>query len=351
MAPVIPEYMRVRKYLYSLVYASDGTDLRIPPENELTRMFGVSRVTVRGAIHGLVNDNILISRRGVGTFINPDALKREHKLPIIGLLYGNGRQVFQPMDSALLLAVRQCGMLTEPLYIPNSKAPERLLEIVRTNISAIIWNNPGNAELPYLRAIRNSGKPLLIFGKRFGDEFDAVIDTRTERGKILADHLVALGHRHVLYIHNYQSKNIDDPDSPDSTSGSFAKQLRQLTGEQFDGFLSLDEFEKRLDEEGIGHYTVIYSDAALVRPVTELLEKAGLRVPEDISYLTAWKPAEYFFHGMSPAYIDCSTNQTADVVEWLKRKIIDGDKEPFFRFPASIIRSGETLTPNRRKGN
>ena len=56
MAPVIPEYMRVRKYLYSLVYNSDGTDLRIPPENELTRMFGVSRVTVRGAIHGLVDD-------------------------------------------------------------------------------------------------------------------------------------------------------------------------------------------------------------------------------------------------------------------------------------------------------
>ena len=64
MATVMPEYMRVRKYLYNLISKCSGNDLRIPPENELTRIFGVSRVTVRGAIRGLVKDNLLITRRG-----------------------------------------------------------------------------------------------------------------------------------------------------------------------------------------------------------------------------------------------------------------------------------------------
>lgn len=108
MATVMPEYMRVRKYLYNLISKCDGSDLRIPPENELTRIFGVSRVTVRGAIRGLVKDNLLITRRGLGTFINPDAqLRHSIQFPTIAVLKGDGRSVFAASDPRISIAAKQ----------------------------------------------------------------------------------------------------------------------------------------------------------------------------------------------------------------------------------------------------
>ncbi len=45
---------------------------RIPGENELVRLFGVSRVSVRAAIHQLVGMGVLLVRHGEGTFVAAD---------------------------------------------------------------------------------------------------------------------------------------------------------------------------------------------------------------------------------------------------------------------------------------
>lgn len=48
----------------------------MPPETVLMEEFGVSRVTVRQAMEKLMNSNLIIRKRGKGTFV----LKRENKL-------------------------------------------------------------------------------------------------------------------------------------------------------------------------------------------------------------------------------------------------------------------------------
>lgn len=42
----------------------------LPPERELAELFGVSRITVRKGISGLVNEGALDSRQGSGTFVH-----------------------------------------------------------------------------------------------------------------------------------------------------------------------------------------------------------------------------------------------------------------------------------------
>ncbi len=42
---------------------------KIPSEEQLMTIYGVSRVTVRNAIKQLVDENILIKRHGKGTFV------------------------------------------------------------------------------------------------------------------------------------------------------------------------------------------------------------------------------------------------------------------------------------------
>ncbi len=349
MPEIVPEYLRVRKYLYDLVYRNDGRDLRIPPENELARLFGVSRVTVRSAIRGLVDDSILISRRGLGTFINPDAIRQDcRRLPVIGILFGDGRQTYLPSDQQIYAAVQNSGMLAEALHTPDSGAPERLVEIIRDNIAAVIWHLPSRKMEPFFRAIRAAGKPLLIYGNGFENEFDTIRNACAERGVLLAEHLARLGHRHLLYIHNALSSEIDPPESPETTSGSFARRIRKLTGVKFDGYLSLNELDERLSRRGLGKYTVLYSSATLVRPILEILEREHIRIPEHLSFLTAWKPLSFFFQGRASAYLDCDCNLPELVAEWIQRKVLNGEKEIFLRTPESILHEGETLIPNTK---
>ena len=111
MSAEIPGYMRVRAYLYNLAKHGGMESAKIPSENELCRLFGVSRMTVREAIRGLVESRILTTRRGVGTFVNTavsgDVIIR---YPLIGLLHEGGRNVYNMASPALRMAVLESGL-------------------------------------------------------------------------------------------------------------------------------------------------------------------------------------------------------------------------------------------------
>lgn len=50
-----------------------GPGERIPSENKLSQIYGMSRVTVRSALNELVNAGLLIRRKGSGTYVSPRA--------------------------------------------------------------------------------------------------------------------------------------------------------------------------------------------------------------------------------------------------------------------------------------
>lgn len=47
---------------------------RLPSESELVEAYGVSRVTVRAALGMLVDEGVLVKRRGKGTFVRPTTI-------------------------------------------------------------------------------------------------------------------------------------------------------------------------------------------------------------------------------------------------------------------------------------
>ena len=47
---------------------------KLPSEFELSKSLGVSRATLRGALRLLEEDNVIVRRHGVGTFVNPKPL-------------------------------------------------------------------------------------------------------------------------------------------------------------------------------------------------------------------------------------------------------------------------------------
>lgn len=66
-----PLYHRVQRALRFVIEDGRlGDDDALPPERDLAQALGVSRVTVRNAIRGLVDDGILVQRQGAGTFVS-----------------------------------------------------------------------------------------------------------------------------------------------------------------------------------------------------------------------------------------------------------------------------------------
>lgn len=76
-----PLYQRVQLLLRTAMGAGSlSPEATIPPERELAAELGVSRITVRKAIDGLVEEGLLIRRQGAGTFVAGRVEKQFAKL-------------------------------------------------------------------------------------------------------------------------------------------------------------------------------------------------------------------------------------------------------------------------------
>ncbi len=60
-------------------------ELKLPSEEELAEIVGVSRITIRGALNELQSEGLIFRKHGKGTFINPEALKIKVQLSPVSL--------------------------------------------------------------------------------------------------------------------------------------------------------------------------------------------------------------------------------------------------------------------------
>ncbi len=76
-----PLYMQLQKVLRDAIHnRTIVPDAAIPPERDLAEEFGVSRLTVRKAVDGLVSEGLITRRRGAGTFVASRVEKSFSKL-------------------------------------------------------------------------------------------------------------------------------------------------------------------------------------------------------------------------------------------------------------------------------
>lgn len=76
-----PLYLQLQQIVRSAIESKLlSQDDAIPPERDLAEEFGVSRITVRKAIEGLVEEGLLVRRRGAGTFVAARVEKSFSKL-------------------------------------------------------------------------------------------------------------------------------------------------------------------------------------------------------------------------------------------------------------------------------
>ena len=87
----VPLYSQLKELLRGRIL--DGTyspHSRMPSENELGQVFGVSRITVRQALGDLQKEGLIFKIHGKGTFALRDAVRKELKANRFVKSYRNG---------------------------------------------------------------------------------------------------------------------------------------------------------------------------------------------------------------------------------------------------------------------
>src|SRR3954452_21824715 len=97
-----PKYLSVREHLRRRVTALPEQTL-LPPEPVLCAEYGVSRITLRRAVDGLVADAHLVREQGRGTYVTRPAIPQEYRESFMRRIAG--RSSVRPAQGAQVTAI------------------------------------------------------------------------------------------------------------------------------------------------------------------------------------------------------------------------------------------------------
>jgi DNA-binding GntR family transcriptional regulator len=114
-----PKYLSVREHLRRRVAALPEHTL-LPPEPTLCAEYGVSRITLRRAVDGLVADGHLVREQGRGTYVTRPAIRHEYRESFVHRIAG--------FNSVMSETGAQVGtsVLTQRIGLPPSTVATEL---------------------------------------------------------------------------------------------------------------------------------------------------------------------------------------------------------------------------------
>lgn len=129
----MPLYYQIEQFLMQNIQSGRlAVDECLPPETELTELFGVSRATIRQAISNLVNQGVLARYKGKGTFVMAPKVQ-EHALQVLeGFHEEMSKKGYHPQTKVLeCKAIPGIAEINEKLGIAESE-PLYLLRRTRS---------------------------------------------------------------------------------------------------------------------------------------------------------------------------------------------------------------------------
>lgn len=186
-----------------------------PSERALISRFKLSRNTVQHVLHSLIAAGLLTSRRGAGYFVTKAAVSRQ-----IGILIPRKgySEFFQPVIGEISRLAQKNGYSLLFGEMPprgpegRARATIRLArDMVKQGVAGVIFQpneGVGDAETinrTVASIFRDAGVELVlcdydIVTPPARSEFDVVGSNNVEAGMRLAEHLIACGARHILFV-------------------------------------------------------------------------------------------------------------------------------------------------------
>ncbi len=186
-----------------------GVGARLPSEPELSRRYGISRATVRQAVGSLAAAGLVRRVPGRGTFVAPrgaSALTAGARPTVLGLVVAglHGMFLAQMLDG-VRRAAGQAGVAVTLLAADLEPGQEEAaIAQVRAQgvMGAVVVGSPACATPPsYYNGLLAEGFPLVFLDRcPPGVQAASVTSNNGEGARLLARHLLGLGHRAFGYV-------------------------------------------------------------------------------------------------------------------------------------------------------
>ena len=352
MSNPLPEYIKVRTFVYNLALQASEANPKLPSENELCNLFGVSRITVREALQVLVKSRILLTRKGMGTFVHPDFMANKQNSRCIGYLRYNGKLAVSHFSGLFADVIEMLGLKYELLFrsdMPNSDA--RLLETIRT-LSGIVWDGYSPEEPSYSEVaekIANTGIPFLVISRE-KTAYDTILLDAEQEAEAVAEYAQKNGHENILFLSDLGNLPCQKYLVANPTYPAIYRRLRKDGKIPRDSYCTPIQLKSRLrDRNFLKKHTLIYTRRTIVREVLDLLNRQNIRIPDDLSCLVFEESTSLLFNGRSPSYVSSRESMKEHLLNWLQRRILQEDRSGTF-FEKRVVRvfPGESIR-NRLK--
>ena len=203
----IPEYRRVRQFVLDQIAEHGDPRKRFLSEREISRIMGVSRLTVRYALKELVEDEWLLVRKGEGMFVNPDRCWRKgfvnRKQYRVMVIWQDGK--LMTLDGFFIGILEQlCAVFKSyPVEMQNVNFIGGT-EMIREEIGmyhpdGILWVRPLDRQYPLIEELRRT-IPVCVLGREKGKSGFSVSLDYAAAGRIAAEYFCAHGCRKVAFV-------------------------------------------------------------------------------------------------------------------------------------------------------
>jgi GntR family transcriptional regulator of arabinose operon len=292
----VPKYAQLKKEIQSWIYTGHlKQNEQLPSEHELSRLFDMSRQTVRQAVGEMVQEGLLYRIQGKGTFCSGMVGKKYKDIPTVAIMTTYiSDYIFPLIVRGAEALLRKNGYRLLLFSTDNDKAKEReCLEMILSQpISGLIVeptkSAEGNPNLSYYLSLESQGIPYLMINERYSELECPSIKLDDELGGYRAAyHLIEAGHRRIAGFFK-----TDDLQGVNRLKG-FLRAHRECklpfmtesivqykSEEKFD--IPLQRAIELLGSEERPTAFVCYNDELAVR-MLEIVRQAELNVPEDLS--------------------------------------------------------------------
>lgn len=212
----LPRHAQIEAYIRGLIECGRlAPGERIPPETELARSLGVSRMTVNKAILALTRDGLFERERGLGTFVADPAKAARRTISVVLPLdtrTGGDEQdcYFGPLCRAIQAAAEERRYRVSLAYLPEGGY---LRYHRQTPSDGHIVISPNVTRQDDLLALSREHTPLVLVGSRWPQLSEiATVDSDNVAGAMMAvRHLTGLGHRRIAMLYaGLESSNTRD---------------------------------------------------------------------------------------------------------------------------------------------
>lgn len=185
----------------------------LPSESEMCELFSVGRNSVRTALNNLAHAGYVETKKGVGTFCLAET---KAAIMNIGFIcYFAHTYIFPRMVEGCDRVLYRNGyhLLLNQSEFNLQKERDILRKLIQNKVDGIIiepfFSGIGQSNAHFLHEIETRGIPVVLIDNYFpGEDFCSIAMDDRAGGRIMAEHLVARGHRKIgiVFKENYYPK-------------------------------------------------------------------------------------------------------------------------------------------------